>query len=123
MKTIINIILVITVLLIGGCSDAAKVETTSLEKPKINEQQETDAARWLFGRCENAVTLFWETVFPEDYNGHSSVYADAPTYQQWQNIEAANCFLTVLEDFANGGCSDNDIRMACPYGYHDPWMR
>ena len=124
MKTIlINIFFIALVWLISGCSESIKLESNSLEKQKNDEKQDADAIGWLLGLCGEAVTLSWETVFPEDYDGHSSDYADAPTYQQWQNIEAFNCFLAVLEAFANGGCSGNDIRMAYPYGYHDPWMR
>ena len=125
MKTITNVILIIMIPLIGGCCKVARLETTSPERQLIDEKQDqgADAIKWLVGLCGDAVTLFLKTFFPEDCEGQSSDYADAPTYQQWQNIEAFNCFLAVLESFANGGCSGNNIRMAYPYGYHDPWMR
>ena len=123
MRTITNIILVITIPLIGGCCEVARSEISSLEKQSINEKQNVDAIGWLLDLCEDAVTSFCGTVFPEDYEGHSSDYADAPTYQQWQNIEALNCFLSVLEAFANGSYSANNFRMTDTYEHYGLWTR
>ena len=134
MRTITNIILVITIPLIGGCCEVARSEISSLEKQSINEKQNVDAIGWLLDLCEDAVTSFCGTVFPEDYEGHSSDYADAPTYQQWQNIDALNCFRVILETLVNGSSSGSNTWLADPYEWHgnqrygrygcyESWMR
>ena len=102
MKTIINIILVISISLIGGCCEVAKLETTSLEKQVDNEKQKADAIGWISRLCENVVTLSWKTIFSEDNEGYTYHYADEPTEQQWQNIEAFSLFMTISEAYANG---------------------
>ena len=64
----------------------------------------------------------------------SSHYQDAPTYQQWQNIEALNCFMVILETLVNGSNSGSNTWFSDPYGwqgnqrygqygYYEPWMR
>jgi len=65
---------------------------------------------------------------------HSSHYQEAPTYEQWQNIEAFNCFMMVLGELINGYGFSGDSRFSDPYGnqkrplyggydYYEPWMR
>lgn len=61
----------------------------------------------------------------------SSHYQEVPTYQQWQNVEALNCFMAILEALVNGSGSGSNTWYADPYGYqrygqygyYDPWRR
>ena len=53
-------------------------------------------------------------------------YRDAPTYQQWQNIEAFSCFMMILGEMVNGCGSSGGFQYNDPYGrygYYEPWMR
>lgn len=75
-----------------------------------------------------------ESIDSESNKTQRISYQDVPTYQQWQNIEALNCFMMILESIINGCGSGGDIRLSDPYGWqesqmygryacHEPWMR
>lgn len=123
MKTIINTILVFSIFLMSGCYETPKLETSPSEKLLNTEKQDADIVGGALEFCEDVITFSLETIFPEDYEWHSSDYADAPTYQQCQNIEALNCFLSVLEAFANGSYSANNFRMTDTYEHYGLWTR
>ena len=69
-------------------------------------------------------------VSQENTNVRKSTYRDAPTYQQWQNIEA---FMIIFGTLTNG-CGYGGAPLVDPYswqerqvygryGYYEPWMR
>jgi len=72
-----------------------------------------------------------ESISSGNHKTQSSYYQDIPTYQQWQNVEALNYFMAILEALVNssGSCSSiwhtdsYGYQRYRQYGYYDPWMR
>ena len=89
------------IITLGQKDKGTKVENTSIDKPVVKNKQEFDIIESLHGLAKDAVNFSWEIITLGYDEEEHDYYQEWPTYQQWQNVEAASFFGFLAECLAN----------------------